>query len=136
MAGVSLGWCQTYSEKEPPLPLLPSPLPPALGLLSTKGSLVSSAEWEASTIGTRGEYGFVGTPFDEHLSVKDDVVADEQPLARKIEQLEGIDRELQRDCLQEVLTRLGIQELRSLTLYTILGLSRNTAVCSHVPWLP
>lgn len=45
MAGVSLGWCQTYSEKEPPLPLLPSPLPPAPELLSTKGFLVSSAEW-------------------------------------------------------------------------------------------
>ncbi|CAK9234368.1 unnamed protein product [Sphagnum troendelagicum] len=91
---------------------------------------------EASTMGTRGEYGFVGTPFDEHLSVKDDVMADEQPLPRKIEQLAGIDRQLQRDCLQEVLTRLGIQELRSLTFYTILGLSRNTAVCSHAPWLP
>ncbi|CAK9235027.1 unnamed protein product [Sphagnum troendelagicum] len=62
---------------------------------------------EASTMGTRGEYGFVGTPFDEHLSVKDDVMADEQPLPRKIEQLAGIDRQLQRDCLQEVLTRLG-----------------------------
>jgi hypothetical protein len=58
-------------------------------------------------MGTRGEYGFVGTPFDEHLSVKDDVMADEQPLPRKIEQLAGIDRQLQRDCLQEVLTRLG-----------------------------
>jgi hypothetical protein len=45
MAGVSLGWCQTCSEKEPPLPLLPSPLPPAPELLSTKGFLVSSAEW-------------------------------------------------------------------------------------------
>jgi hypothetical protein len=49
----------------------------------------------------------VGTPFDEHLSVKDDVMADEQPLARKIEQFAGNDRELQRDCLHEVLTRLG-----------------------------
>jgi hypothetical protein len=45
MAGVSLGWCQTYSEKEPPLPLLPSLLPPAPELLSTKGFLVCSAEW-------------------------------------------------------------------------------------------
>jgi len=58
MAGVSLGWCQTYSEKEPPLPLLPSPLPPAPELLSTKGFLVSSAEWsvdERSTALTERE---------------------------------------------------------------------------------
>ncbi len=36
----------------------------------------------------------MGAPFDEHLSVKDDVMADEQPLARKIEQLAGIDRQI------------------------------------------
>jgi hypothetical protein len=47
-----------YSEKEPPLPLLPSPLPPAPELLSTKGFLVSSAEWsvdERSTALTQTE---------------------------------------------------------------------------------
>jgi hypothetical protein len=63
MAGVSLGWCQTYSEKEPPLPLLPSPLPPAPELLSAKGFLVSSAEWSVDERSTADREREVSTVF-------------------------------------------------------------------------
>ncbi|CAK9866801.1 unnamed protein product [Sphagnum jensenii] len=83
-------------EKQPPPPPQPSPLPPRPQLLTTEGFPLSSTEWfvDERSIASRErsfsgdvaekpvlylceENMVLGTPSDEHLSIKDDVMADE-----------------------------------------------------------